>query len=484
MLENYDPVGKWRQVWPATQKPIDASGVLFDGTRIQGAAAFKRWLVANVDYFGNCLSEKLLTYATGRVLNYSEKQEVKQLVTQSRLDGDGFKGLVLDLISSRTFMNNLYSEPKGSDVLKRSAGFQPVSGSTDTNVQSPADASVKQPFKGHEPFDKVDPSRFLRFSPKNTTIRNGAIWTRGESGGKYSPFVGIPIDEIDCSISFRYRHLGDGKMLWLFIDGDDGFGGQDHMLRVQLLRNAVRIQVDGHTKNPKDPKLLKTLDLRRKQSPEKEDRPPDTVSGAYRVGEKLKPDAVDLQVKNWHNLELVFQGDSLVIRLDNNRWTKTLQRPGFAFRKNMLLFMLNGGESGIEIDDLKIMADGISMDSEPLSATAVAGPLSEGTWTRKAYKVAGKWSIEEEGVQLVLKLGKKFKTKSGPDLKIFLTPQTVDSVNGSNATEGALLIAPLKSYESRAAATYPIPAGTDLSKYKAIVIHCEKLSKLWGVSAL
>jgi hypothetical protein len=116
--------------------------------------------------------------------------------------------------------------------------------------------------------------------------------------------------------------------------------------------------------------------------------------------------------------------------------------------------------------------------------TAVAEPLSEGTWTSIAYKVAGKWSIEEEGGQLVLKLGKKFKTKSGPDLKVFLTPQTVDSVNGSNATEGALLIAPLKSYESRAAATYPIPAGTDLSKYKAIVIHCEKLSKLWGASAL
>ena len=98
----------------------------------------------------------------------------------------------------------------------------------------PADASIKQPFKGHEPFDKVDPSRFLRFSPEYTTIRNGAMWTRGESGGKYSPFVGIPIDEIDCSISFRYRHLGDGKMLWLFIDGDDGFGGQDHMLRVRV----------------------------------------------------------------------------------------------------------------------------------------------------------------------------------------------------------------------------------------------------------
>ena len=280
MLENYDPVGKWRQVWPATQEPIDASGVLFDGTPIQDAAAFKRWLVANVDYFGNCLSEKLLTYATGRVLNYSEKQEVKQLVTQSRLDGDGFKGLVLDLISSRTFMNNLYSEPKGSDVLKRSAGFQPALGSKDTNVQSPADASIKQPFKGHEPFDKVDPSRFLRFSPEYTTIRNGAMWTRGHSGGKYSPFVGIPIDEIDCSISFRYRHLGDGKMLWLFIDGDDGFGGQDHMLRVRLLRNSVHIQVDAHTKNPKDPKLLKAIAQRRKQRPQEKDRPPDTVSGA------------------------------------------------------------------------------------------------------------------------------------------------------------------------------------------------------------
>jgi len=403
MLENYDPVGKWRQVWPATKKPIDASGVLFDGTKIQGAADFKRWLVANVDYFGACLSEKLLTYATGRVLNYSEKQEVRQLVTQSRLDGDGFKGLVLDLISSRTFMNNLYSEPKGSDVLKRSAGFQPVSGSTDTNVQSPADASIKQLFKGHEPFDKVDPSRFLRFSPEYTTIRNGAMWTRGHSGGKYPPFVGIPIDEIDCSISFRYRHLGDGKMLWLFIDGDDGFGGQDHMLRVALLRNSVRIQVDAHTKNPKDPKLLKNLARRRKQSPQKEDRPPDKVSGAYRVEERLKPEAVDLQDKNWHNLQLVFKGDRVVIRLDNNRWTKSLQRPGFAFRKNMLLFMLNGGESGIEIDDLKIMADATddqSTTAKQLPVRAGAIPENQKGKGNRPDRFAGVGLSQEQKVQV------------------------------------------------------------------------------------
>ena len=57
----------------------------------------------------------------------------------------------------------------------------------------------------------------------------------------------------------------------------------------------------------------------------------------------------------------------MVIRLDNNRWTKTLQRPGFAFRKNMLLFMLNGGESGIEIDDLKIMAGDTPHVTSPLN---------------------------------------------------------------------------------------------------------------------
>lgn len=361
MLENYDPVGKWRQAWPATQKPIDASGVLFDGTRIQDAAAFKRWLVANIDYFGNCLSEKLLTYATGRVLNYSEKQEVKQLVTQSRLDGDGFKGLVLDLISSRTFMGNLYTA--------RTAATAPI------HTEDPkGDSEKKRPFRGHETFDQVQVDRFNKFDSKNSSIRDGVLFTQGSSGGKYPPMVGFPIDETDCTISFRYRFLGDSKMIWLFIDGDDSYGGQDHVLRVKLMRDAVGLQVDAHTKDPKHPQLLKNLANRRKQSPAKKDRPPDPVSGAYRVSEQLKPEPIHLRDNRWHTLSLAFKGDQVSIRIDDDRWSKNLTRPGFAFKKNMLLLLIAGSNEGIEIDDLKI----ISSATDDQSTTAKQLPVREG----------------------------------------------------------------------------------------------------------
>jgi hypothetical protein len=165
----------------------------------------------------------------------------------------------------------------------------------------------------------------------------------------------------------------------------------------------VHIQVDAHTKNPKDPMLLKTIAQRRKQRPQEKDRPPDTVSGAYRVSEKLKPEAVDLQDKNWHNLQLVFKGDRVLIRLDNNRWTKSLQRPGFAFRKNMLLFMLNGGESGIEIDDLKIMADATddqSTTAKQLPVRAVAIPENQKGKGNRPDRFAGVGLSQEQKVQV------------------------------------------------------------------------------------
>ncbi|CAN5422672.1 hypothetical protein BH23VER1_BH23VER1_11480 [soil metagenome] len=114
--------------------------------------------------------------------------------------------------------------------------------------------------------------------------------------------------------------------------------------------------------------------------------------------------------------------------------------------------------------------------------TAFGETVAEGSWTDKGYAVAGKWSIEKEGGKMVVKLDENFKTSSGPDLKIFLSPQTVASLKGGNATKGAVLVAPLKS--TKGAATYAIPAGTDLSKFKAIVIHCEKFSKLWSAGAL
>ncbi|MFM8434096.1 MAG: DUF1588 domain-containing protein [Planctomycetia bacterium] len=103
VLENYDPVGRWRAKWPGTEAAIDPSGTLPDGTAVKDPVEFKAWLVANIDIFSTCLAEKLMTYATGRVPNYAEQREIERLVRANREAGQGFRDLVLDLIDSRTF---------------------------------------------------------------------------------------------------------------------------------------------------------------------------------------------------------------------------------------------------------------------------------------------------------------------------------------------------------------------------------------------
>lgn len=102
-LENYDPVGRWRKVWPEIEVPVDPSVVLFDGTDISGPVELKAWLVENIDLFSRCLAEKLMTYATGRVPNHTEKHEIARIVEANREKGNGFRDLVLALVTSETF---------------------------------------------------------------------------------------------------------------------------------------------------------------------------------------------------------------------------------------------------------------------------------------------------------------------------------------------------------------------------------------------
>ncbi|MCH2615039.1 MAG: DUF1588 domain-containing protein, partial [Opitutales bacterium] len=103
MLENFDPVGNWRERWPEVDSPIDSTGVLPDGTLINDITDFKAWLVDHIDLFSQCLSEKLMIYATGRVPNYLERHEIAQLVQENHERGNGFQDLLLSLITSDIF---------------------------------------------------------------------------------------------------------------------------------------------------------------------------------------------------------------------------------------------------------------------------------------------------------------------------------------------------------------------------------------------
>ncbi len=103
ILENFNPVGRWRDQWPGIDRPIDASATLPDGAKVHDIVGFKAWLVANIDPFSECLAGKLLTYATGRAPNHSERKEIAGIVSKNRQAGNGFRDLLLALVDSKTF---------------------------------------------------------------------------------------------------------------------------------------------------------------------------------------------------------------------------------------------------------------------------------------------------------------------------------------------------------------------------------------------
>jgi len=111
-------------------------------------------------------------------------------------------------------------------------------------------------------------------------------------------------------------------------------------------------------------------------------------------------------------------------------------------------------------------------------AAAAPTDFKSGTWVNKDYKINGEWSLEKRGNQHVITVNDKFKTKKGPDLKVFLSPQTIDPANGKNATNGAVLIAELK--KNNGSQEYVLPENFDISDFKSPLIHCEAYSVLWG----
>jgi hypothetical protein len=100
-LENFDAVGAWRNR-EANGQPIDASGQLSDGTNLDGVVSLREALVKRSDLFVETLTQKLLTYALGRGLDYHDMPVVRAIVQQAA-PGDRFSALVLGIVHSAPF---------------------------------------------------------------------------------------------------------------------------------------------------------------------------------------------------------------------------------------------------------------------------------------------------------------------------------------------------------------------------------------------
>ncbi len=101
-LENYDGVGKWRD--KEAGATIDASGKLPGGAKFVQPAGLKKLLLAGYrDQFDTTVTEKLLTYALGRGLEYYDKSAVRAIMKQAAQEDFRMSALISGIVRGTPF---------------------------------------------------------------------------------------------------------------------------------------------------------------------------------------------------------------------------------------------------------------------------------------------------------------------------------------------------------------------------------------------
>lgn len=100
-LENFDAVGAWRTEDAGT--PIDTSGQLADGTKIDGVVALRNAILSRPEIFAGTFTEKLLTYALGRGLDYHDMPAVRAIVRDAARQNYRFSAFISGVVHSTPF---------------------------------------------------------------------------------------------------------------------------------------------------------------------------------------------------------------------------------------------------------------------------------------------------------------------------------------------------------------------------------------------
>ncbi len=104
-LENFDATGRWRVKEAAGV--VDASGQLADGTPVDGPVALRKALLRHPEQFVRTMTEKMLTYALGRGLEYYDMPVVRPIARESASQNYKFSSIVLGIVKSTPFQKKL-----------------------------------------------------------------------------------------------------------------------------------------------------------------------------------------------------------------------------------------------------------------------------------------------------------------------------------------------------------------------------------------
>jgi hypothetical protein len=104
-MENFDAVGAWRTL--DAGQPIDPTGVTNDGASLTGVESLREFALSNGDLFAQSVTQKLLTYAIGRGLEYEDMPLVRSITHNAAEDDYRFSSLLMGVIRSPAFTMNV-----------------------------------------------------------------------------------------------------------------------------------------------------------------------------------------------------------------------------------------------------------------------------------------------------------------------------------------------------------------------------------------
>jgi hypothetical protein len=118
-MENFDAVGAWRA--RDAGRAIDASGEFIDGSKLDGVVSVRQAIINRPEVFVGTMTEKLLTYALGRGLEYYDMPAVRKIVRSSAADRYRFSSLVAGIATSTPFRMRVKAPPEDERQPLRAA---------------------------------------------------------------------------------------------------------------------------------------------------------------------------------------------------------------------------------------------------------------------------------------------------------------------------------------------------------------------------
>ncbi|MDD9957632.1 MAG: DUF1592 domain-containing protein [Gammaproteobacteria bacterium] len=104
-LENFDVIGAWRD-FDEVGNPVDPNGNYPGGVEFAGFADLRDWMMDRPDRFAHTLTEKLMTYALGRRVEYYDQPIVRQIVRDAADNDYSWSAIVMGIVNSPAFKSS------------------------------------------------------------------------------------------------------------------------------------------------------------------------------------------------------------------------------------------------------------------------------------------------------------------------------------------------------------------------------------------